>query len=58
MRYYVGLDASLRQTSICIVDEARTVVRRAKSPPMPKRSRCGCRSRICNLNWSGSSLLG
>ena len=27
MKYYVGLDVSLRQTSVCIVDEARTVVK-------------------------------
>jgi transposase len=30
MKYYVGLDVSLRQTSACIVDEARTVVKEGK----------------------------
>lgn len=30
MKYYVGLNVSLRQTSICIVDEARTVVKEGK----------------------------
>lgn len=30
MKYYVGLDVSLRQTSVCIVDEARTVVKEGK----------------------------
>jgi transposase len=27
MEYYVGLDVSLRQTSICVVDQAGSVVR-------------------------------
>jgi transposase len=27
MEYYVGLDVSLKQTSICVVDQARLVVR-------------------------------
>jgi transposase len=30
MKYYVGLDVSLRQTSVCIVDEARTMVKEGK----------------------------
>lgn len=32
MKYYAGLDVSLKQTSICIVDEARTVVKEGKVP--------------------------
>jgi hypothetical protein len=27
MEYYVGLDVSLKQTSICVVDQAALVVR-------------------------------
>lgn len=35
MRYYAGLDVSLEETAICIVDEAGTIVRelRALSDP-------------------------
>ena len=32
MKYYVGLDVSLKQTSVCIVDEARTVMKEGKVP--------------------------
>jgi hypothetical protein len=30
MRYYVGLDVSLKQTAVCVIDEARRVVKEAK----------------------------
>ena len=30
MKYYVGLDVSLKDTSVCIVDEARKVVKEGK----------------------------
>jgi hypothetical protein len=29
MEYYIGLDVSLKQTSICVVDQAGSVVREA-----------------------------
>jgi transposase len=32
MEYYVGLDVSLKQTSICVVDQAGLVVREAQPP--------------------------
>ena len=32
MKYYVGLDVSLKQTSVCIVDEARAVMKEGKVP--------------------------
>lgn len=32
MKHYVGLDVSLKQTSVCIVDEARTVLKEGKVP--------------------------
>ena len=36
MKYYVGLDVSLRQTSVCIVDEIRTVVKEGKVASEPE----------------------
>jgi transposase len=36
MKYYVGLDVSLRQTSVCIVDETRTVVKEGKVASEPE----------------------
>jgi transposase len=32
MKYYVGLDVSLKQTSVCIVDEARAMMKEGKVP--------------------------
>ena len=32
MKYCVGLDVSLKDTSVCIVDEARKVVKEGKVP--------------------------
>jgi predicted NBD/HSP70 family sugar kinase len=31
MEYYVGLDVSLKQTSICVVDQSGSVVREAST---------------------------
>jgi transposase len=36
MKHYVGLDVSLRDTSVCIVDEARKVVKEGKVPSEPE----------------------
>jgi transposase len=36
MRYYVGLDVSLKQTSVCVIDEARRVVKEAKVASEPE----------------------
>jgi hypothetical protein len=30
MKHYVGLDVSLRETSICIVDETRRIIREGR----------------------------
>jgi transposase len=36
MRYYVGLDVSLKETSVCIVDEAGKICREGKVPSHPE----------------------
>ena len=36
MKYYVGLDVSMRETSICVVDEARRVVKEGKAGSEPE----------------------
>jgi hypothetical protein len=46
MEYYVGLDVSLKQTSICVVDQAGLVVRegvvqRQAARVDPDRGLCG-----------------
>ena len=35
MTHHVGLDVSVRETSICIVDEAGTIVKEARVPTKP-----------------------
>ena len=36
MKYFVGLDVSLRQTSICIVDQDGTVIREGVADTQPE----------------------
>jgi transposase len=36
VRYYVGLDVSLEQTAICVVDEAGTILREGKAETEPQ----------------------
>ena len=36
MKHYAGLAVSLKETSICIVDERRRVVKEAKVGPEPE----------------------
>ena len=38
MEYYVGLDVSLKQTSICVVDHSGSVVRESWSIQIRRRS--------------------
>jgi len=41
MKYFAGLDVSLEETAICVVDEAGAIVketRRVDSPRIPPRS--------------------
>ena len=37
MEHYVGLDVSLKQTAICVVDQTGSVTREAWSIPIPRR---------------------
>jgi len=36
MKYYAGLDVSLKETSICIVDERRRIVKEGKVGSEPE----------------------
>jgi hypothetical protein len=36
MKHYAGLDVSLKETSICIVDEAGSILREMKVPSHPE----------------------
>ena len=36
MKYYAGLDVSLRETTVCIVDEARRVIKEGRVPSEPE----------------------
>jgi predicted NBD/HSP70 family sugar kinase len=36
MKYYVGLDVSVKETSVCIVDETGKVCRELKVPSHPQ----------------------
>jgi len=36
MKYYVGLDVSVKETSICIIDETGKVCREMKVPSHPQ----------------------
>ena len=38
MEYYVGLDVSLKQTSICVVDQSGSVVREGVVDSILRRS--------------------
>ena len=36
MKHYAGLDVSMKETSICIIDERRNIVREAKVASEPE----------------------
>jgi transposase len=38
MQHYVGLDVSVKETSVCIVDKTGKVIREVRSPPSRWRS--------------------
>ena len=40
MKHYAGLDVSLKETSICIVDEAGSICREMKAPSHPEDLAC------------------
>ena len=45
MEYYVGLDVSLKQTSICVVDHSGSVVREGVVDSVLRRSQFTCGQR-------------
>ena len=36
MKYYVGLDAAMEETAICVVDDQRRIVREGKATSEPE----------------------
>ena len=38
MQHYVGLDVSVKETSVCIVDKAGKAIERSRSQPSRRRS--------------------
>jgi hypothetical protein len=47
MAHFVGLDVSVKETSVCVVDDASTVVLEQRVPleQGQRRGSCGCRWR-------------
>ena len=62
MEYYVGLNVSLKQTSICVVDQSGTVVREGSSIQILRRSQFTCgqrrRTRYVSASRPDRRLLG
>ena len=55
MKQYVGLDVSLEQTAVCIVDEHGKAFWRGKCTSTPE-GHCRCRQResaACGADWPG-----
>ena len=57
MKHYVGLDVSMKETAICVVDEKRKVVKEGKVGRSPRRSRLGCDDTGSISSGSGSRRL-
>ena len=45
MKQYVGLDVSMEETSVCVLDDAGTVVFVGSAPSRQRRSRNSCAHR-------------
>ena len=52
MRYYVGLDVSMKETSICVVDETRRVVKEGRVISEPETIGPGCWEWGSTSSWS------
>ena len=53
MKHYVGLDVAMKETAICIVDDARRIVREGS------RERAGSHRRVPDrdrTDWNGLAL--
>ena len=46
MDYFAGLDVSVKETSVCIVDDAGKIVREARVASEPEASGVGSRAAI------------
>ena len=52
MKLYVGLDAGLEETSLCIVDAEGVTVREVKVSTEPEAIRCALGGpRIASISW-------
>ena len=54
MTYYAGLDVSLEETAICVVDETGRIMKEARAASDPQALSKPCGKLICR--WSGSDL--
>ena len=51
MEHYAGLDVSIKETSVCIIDGTGRVVREVKVPTEPEASRhVGSQSKIADVD--------
>jgi hypothetical protein len=57
MEYYVGLDVSLKQTSICVVDQSESVVREGVVDSDPEAISVYARSKAPGAGTSRTYLL-
>ena len=53
MKHFAGLDVSLEETTVCVVDEAGGIVREARVPSEPEALVAFFRG--LGLRWSGSA---
>ena len=51
MNYYAGLDVSLEETAICIVDETGAIVRELRAPSDPESLIAALLCRWCGSDW-------
>ena len=56
MKHYVGLDVSLKEPSICVVDETRKVVKEGQVGSEPETRRPGWSGRVSRSSASGLRL--
>ena len=57
MDYFAGLDVSVKETSICIVDDAGKIAREVKVASERARSSAASAEKLClplQANWIGS----
>ena len=57
MDYFAGLDVSVKQTSVCIVDDSGKIIREVKVASERARSSAASAEKLClplQANWIGS----